>query len=465
MSRPFPFLAPARSAPTRLAIPLCQSRFEVYTPQANWSYRNPTNREEIMGMSINCFASRQTVSERDRCRVVPIYQSAAYSPHTLNIKGVRVEVRAARSSWSSEHGWRPVGEFFPANVHGVGQMELVMSEHARLQQVRFLHYLCEHAPTVEQEDGRPDTGFDIRVFVRKASPALASKLNGALAEAVKADIGPEFDQVLSECFDYVYQAASDHRVYVLDTLGKPRPLEFAVIHEDAYQALLALPPRGYHRVALAAQISALPATFAEASAEGGEADWHDLTVKFVRASRLVELLTEQTDQSRSLVVIRRYLNAFGSELFGGGMKVEDAYARLKPDVEDIYAFSALDDLGIALSPVLYSAEEDYDNHCGRTYLDFVSNVNRAASRSRNVRNHGKYRRYETLAMPDDVKKLTEASQAWDCGFELIGTEPAFAKGAFQKVIFEMTASPDYVLEWLEEENFPPLTTGHLKLVE
>lgn len=420
-----------------------------------------------MGISVSCFASHQTVAEKDLCRAVPIYQSAAYSPDTVIINGERVEVRAARASWSSEHGWRPVGEFFQARALEFGQMELQLSEHARRQQVRFLHFLCEYAPTVEEQQGRAGTEFNLRAFVRGKSPDLASRLEGSLMELVKAEVGPEFDEVLTECFDYVYQAASDHRVYVLDSLRKPRPLEFAVIHESAYQALLRHTPSRTHRGgALAAQIAAVPAMFEQARTEHGEvADEDDLSLRHCRAGRLVEMLTEQTDQSRTLTILRRYLNAFGVAVFGGAVGVEEACARIKGDVEDIYAFSALDDLGIALSPVLFAAEEDYDNHCGRAYLEFVSTASRAATRARMTQSYGAYLRYETLAMPDDVKKLCEAWKEWDCGFELITVEPAFAKGAFQKVVFDMTASLEDVLECLEQENFPPLTTGHLKLVE
>ena len=419
-----------------------------------------------MGISLTCFASHQTVAERDLCRVVPIYQWASYLADPAEFRGAQLDVHASRMGWS-DTGWHAIGEFFPAVAEEYGRIELRMSAQVRRQVVRLLHHLLSYSPRVVPDNGSSHKAFDLRAFMTEQSPELLEQLlmqrRGQLF-AVEYD--ETFDTALSACFAHVFEAGVHGHLYVADVRGRLRPMEFALIHEDAYQALVErkLTTPRFGRLPVDVK-TAIGAAFEKAYESVPDERGDPLTLKFVRAGVVADRLTEMNDLTRDLYLLRGYLTEVASLVFEGTLSVQEATEVLKDDIEGVYAFASLDDLGVPLSPVVYAAEEDYDNHCGSAYLDFVTRVNRNVYRSRQVAIHGEFFRYELhAASTGDLQSLQEDAKSWDCGFELVSAQPVpgDASGLLQ-VIIEVTAELDYIQRVLEDLNLPNMHES-LKLV-
>jgi hypothetical protein len=422
-----------------------------------------------MGISLSCFASHQTVAERDLCRVVPIFQWASLPAHQAEFrptfKGAYTQVHSARMGWCSA-GWQALGEFFPAIALGRGRIELQMSAQVRCQVVRLLRHLLAYGPKVIAEEGSPDTGFDLAAFVGKRAPELLARLSETRHELKATDFDASFDDVLKESFEYAYEAAVHGRLYVSDFGRLIRPMEFAVIHEDAYLALVErkLSTPQYGRPPVDVQ-TAISTAFEEARRRHPDGQSSAASLKYVRASTVADKLLQISDLTRNLFLLQSHLQDIALAVFDEELSEDSAAKLLRTDIENVYAFACLDDLGLPLSPVVYAADEDYDNHCGNAYLEFVTKVNRRVHRSRSVALHGPWHQYELRAATmDDIEQLKEEAKTWDAGFELVSVNPVQGSGgALLKVVFNVTAELEYVARVLGLIEVP-LMHESLKLV-
>lgn len=410
-----------------------------------------------MGISLTCFASHQTVAERDLCRVVPIYQWASYLSDPAEFRGARLEVHSARMGWGSA-GWQAIGEFIPVVAQERGRLELRMSTQSRRQVARLLRHLLANSPKVLPENGHGHKEFDLAAFMEEKSPELQRRLSQRSPREHEAtEFDPSFDDALSACFVYVYEACVHGHLYVADVRGRLRPMEFALLHEDAYQALVerkrTTPWYGTPPVDVPAAITA---AFEGAYQDVPVKEDESLGTRFIRAGRVTDELTKANDLTRSLHELRMHLNALAVAVFEGTLTLAAATEMMQGDVEGVYAFASLDDLGVALSPVVCAADEDYDNHCGTAYVDFVSKVNRSVQRSRSVAIHGEFFRYELYAASlADVGLLKDDATTWDCGFALVSAEPVPGDATGRLlVVLEVTAGFDFVQRVLEDINLP-----------
>lgn len=421
-----------------------------------------------MGISLSCFASHQTVAERDLCRLVPIYQwtslqsdIAQYKP---KVDGEYKHVRSARIGWR-DSGWHAIGEFFPAVALERGRIELRMSAQVRRQVARLLSHLLEYGPKIEPGSGSKDA-FDLSAYVGQTFPELMERLTPGRRELDVTSLDASLDVALSASFTYVYEASVYGHLYVADLGGRLRPMEFALVHEDAYQALVArkLTTPRYGRITASVK-DAIGAAFEKALRDVPDERGDPQTLKYVRAGRVADRLLEMSDMTRDLFVLNAHLQNIALGVFEKRMTVAEAAELLSGDIANAYAFACLDDLGVPLSPVVYAADEDYDNHCGNAYLEFVSGVNHNVRRSRNVAIYGEFFRYELRAAAmSDVQALKEDAKSWDCGFELVSAGPApnETSGALA-VVIDVTAQLDFVQRVIKDINLP-LMHESLKLV-
>ncbi|MEX3983679.1 hypothetical protein AB4Y45_32375 [Paraburkholderia sp. EG287A] len=421
-----------------------------------------------MGLSLSCFASHQTVAERDLCRVVPIYQWASpladIAQYKPKVDGEHRNVRSARMGWR-DTGWHAIGEFFPAVLHDRCRIELLMSEQVRRQVARLLHHLLEYGPKVEPQSG-PKDRFDLAAFIVSTFPELMAHLLPGRRDFDVTTFDASLEAALSACFSYLYKASVYGRLYIADLGGRLRPMEFGLVHEDAYQVLLArkLSTPRFGRLPVGVE-AAIPAAFEKALADIPDERGDPRSLKYVRAGRVADRLLEGSDLTRELFFLNGHLQNIALSVFEERLTVAGATELLKGDIENVYALACLDDLGVPISPVVYAAAEDYENRCGDAYLDFVTGVNHSIRRSRKVALFGKFSRYELRAASmADVEVLTADAESWDCGFELVSVEPVpgDAAGALA-VSIDVTADADFVQRVVKDINLPPMHES-LKLV-
>lgn len=379
-----------------------------------------------MGFSLSCFASHQTVAERDLCRVIPILQSATYHLDTVRHQGATQAVHAARNSWSPHVGWEPVGELMQVRAQGYGRMTLELTSHCRRQVLSLLHHLLQYMPVVEAGDTSRDGVLDLAAMLKGESEALFTLLSSR--EFSPLSVGEEHDAVIGKCWNALWEAFCRHRLYVLDNFGRIRPMEFALMHEDAYQALVArrllAPRRDGLPVGIAAAIMRAIEKVREVVECGPGVDSDAVVTQLVCASRFSDLMVDLSPGSQKLELLKAHFNELGRAIFTGELAVDDAARLLQDDVKDIYAVAALGELGIGYSPLTYAPDEDYDNHCGRNYVEFVSTVSRMTDRSRKAALFGEFRTYQLLAASEkDLQQVVSVSKNWDCGLELVSAKP------------------------------------------
>lgn len=383
--------------------------------------------EDIMGFSLSCYASHQTVSEGDKCRVIPIYQTQGYHAEKAAIKGEFMPLRPARDSWNAHStGWAPVGEFMAAEAQEYGRVQLQRTGQVRRQLWSLIRHMLVCSPVLLGFEDRGEP-FDLLAFLKRQSVDLYHA-HLAPANADRVVIGEEHDNALSECWRYVWENFAHHRLFVRDVFGRMRPMEFAIIHEDAYQALVA---RQVARTCLYGVSHDIASAISEAMVKSGEdlvppgAEPLDpLTTRLVRASRFTELMFGVLPTQHGLPLLRDHLHEAFLQVDKGELPKESVCQLLRPDIEGLYALAAADNLGIALAPVQFAPEEDYENHCGRTYLKFIEEVSKKVDRSRQEVVWGAFHQFELVASSQSqVTAMVEDAKGWDCGFQLVSVEP------------------------------------------
>lgn len=419
-----------------------------------------------MGLSLSCFASHQTVSEDDKCRVIPLIRYASYAPDTVRIKGMTMSTASARNGWGADEvGWRAIGEFMPALSSERGRVKLEESAHARRQLLSLLHYLLPTLAVVEAGSGSRGE-FDLAAFIKAESEALYGLL--AQREFTPVLVGGEHDAVLEKCWEYLWEGLVHHRLFVLDIQNRLQPMEFAIIHEDAYQALAERyreePRYGVERPD--------ERTIIEAAFEKGQKYLEDQAAKgkqlegrlatLYPASIFAEALTHISETTRNLYLFREYLQDVASVVLQGKMTFDAVVTLLTRDVEGLFSLASLDDLGIPFSPVSFAACEDYSNDCGNEYLSFVAAVNEKANRSRKRAMYGEFKSFRLLcASQEDLHRVAKESDDWDCGFEIVSVTPSTYGTALEAVVDTSLDMRRFTL-LLEEVNLP-LMLKSLKL--
>jgi hypothetical protein len=419
-----------------------------------------------MGLSLSCFASHQTVSEGDKCRVIPLIRYSSYAPDTVRIKGMTMSTASARNGWGADEiGWRAVGEFMPALSFERGRMKLEESAHARRQLLSLLHYLLPTLAVVEAGSGSRGE-FDLDAFIKAESETLHTLL--AQREFTPVLTGDEHDAVLEKCWEYLWEGFARHCLFVLDIQNRLQPMEFTIIHEDAYQALVAR----YRKEPRYGEVRPDERTVIQTAFEKGQkyvADRERIGEKldarlatFYPASMFAEALTHISETTRNLYLFREYLQEVASVVLQGKMTLDDVVTLLIRDVEGLFALGSLDDLGIPFSPVSFAACEDYSNDCGNEYLSFVAAVNEKANRSRKRAMYGEFKSFRLLcASQEDLQRVAKESDDWDCGFEIVSVTPSTYGTALEAVVDTSLDMRRFTL-LLEEVNLP-LMLKSLKL--
>ena len=412
-----------------------------------------------MGISLSCYASHQTIAENDKCRVIPIMQFAAYHTETARFRDATSELYPARVSWGPHQiGWQSIGEFLAGTAMEYGRMKLARTHDTRRKFLTLLQHLVSHTPVLDARDSGSQKEFDLAGFVKAESEPLYAMLSARFSEPFV--VGGEHDDAIAKIWAYIWEALVHHRLFVVDIRGRLRTLEFAIIHEDAYKTLVARQLSTGRRNGLPSDISAAVTKALELARD----ETKELRVEglpdsarhFHEASNFADRLTELSDATRWLHLLRDHLTAVACAAYGGKISAEEAVVLLQGSVEDVYVLAAADNLGIGFSPVAFAADEDYDNHNGRAYVDFVSTVANQVDRSRKVALHGEFKTFELLAQSEaDLEQLSALSEEWDCGFEIDRVMPVpHGNATLIKATLSVTMNLERMGWFLDEANLP-----------
>jgi hypothetical protein len=415
-----------------------------------------------------CFASNQTIAPNELCRVMVISQNATYSPVALTQDDKDFELYGVSSSTCYANAfWEPVTSFLPAKYDDYGRVELLLGEHAmanrtRAQMLHLFHALLSSCPkTKKGENSCHDLDFNFGEFLEGQAPTVRQLLaENQLAKVLK-DVPEGLDGELLACWEYMADRMHEHRLFFRKAGRVVRPMQLAILHEHAYQSLVAEAAtyktwdgQSKEQTAVLARMLASARKRSEGSLD---LDIAPDRVPIYKAFRMAEVLREALSDAGGDV--RYYsshensiLNSLGAGLVLGRHTDEEAMGILRPLLDDRYALAALSGLNLHLAPMSY-AGQDYSNEEGQRYARFVADVSHKVTRSSMEQTFGPFQTY-TLKVTDP-KVMDElsalAKESWDArlGVQSV-TLDLYGSNAQYLALFECTLDLDDLLETLSE---------------
>lgn len=391
-----------------------------------------------------CFASNQTIAPGDACRVILLRQQHGYQPVALT-RGE--EAQAAYGITSStcyaDSFWQPKGNFIQAVYDDYGQVKLSFDARTRGQLLGLFQYLLSEGwHSAQGENSCHDVPFDLPAFLAEKAPGMASLFNRG--EVPWQD--GQLDEELAACWDYVWDVVREHRLFG-GHYGGPRPLQFALLHEHAYQALVAMTarstgwdgtsyePESYLRHAIAG---------AQKECQSDPADRDnaemDLAMRAMTlGSALREALARGAGSSSLDTTLSLGISRLARAHVKGELSEDELVARCKPALEDCYAIGGLNALNLRFAPQIY-APQDYSNGIGQAYAAFVAQVSCQVTRTRNEECYGDFQRYVTY-VTDSARAalLPGAMNGVDAALDEVATE--LVKGEV-RITFSCTLEHD-----------------------
>lgn len=353
-----------------------------------------------------CFVTRQTIAPGDACRVVPILQKKSFKPVKMQFKDQSYErYGATDSTCYPDAFWGPAGDFIEAKYYDYGQVEVLDMPKNRLLMFEFFLDLLENAPVVEQgENQYHDVPFDFNRFMADKAPKLKQRLDDKNFEGFHED--PAVFEDLVTLWNYTWDAAHEHRLFHAKSARDPRPMQFAVMHEAAFQALIA--QTAAHTTwqgESLEQMAFLTRSLAKAKDEAEEvvasmrteilkpdlpADQRPALEEAVASQLEFSFIQNLRDAifglsnsfDRMSMSDYRQIRQVGKDYLRGTATVEDVKRRLQHMLDARYVMSGLEELNLHFSPVMY-ASQDYNNSIGRAYLKLVTDVSTHVSAARN----------------------------------------------------------------------------------
>lgn len=341
----------------------------------------------------SCFASRQTIAPGDPCVVVPVVQQRTFHAVELTYRGQNFQQYGPTfSACHPSRFWTPVGAFFEAVYDDYGGVRLLDTPSNRVRLHIFLQDALAYTASVsEGQNTTHDPAFDLAAFLKDQAPLVQAELQHEASEARAATWPQElFEQSLSG-WAAMWDVAQEYRMFWADYFQVPRPMNFAILHKAAFEALVAHTEdsrnwRG-ESLAMESQIRAmLPALealkdtcsqrarrmFAGRSAT--DEQLQDL-LQSLHAEELRKLLQRFGDMQGmrypgEVVFLEQASRAVFSR---DTVDVQQWLACLRPVLEVRYACMALENLNLHFEPMVY-AGQDYDNSIGQRYAQFVDKV-------------------------------------------------------------------------------------------
>lgn len=374
-----------------------------------------------------CFASNQTIAPGDACRVIPIVRTKDFQPVQLLVQGEPASAYGATSSnCYVDAFWKPLGGCIAAVYDDYGQFKLSMSTSVCLQLLAFYKMALESFPVVLQgENECHDVPFDFRAFLAAKAPLVQALLaERDIPSHVEED--PALFAEVEACWDYLWEVAREQRLFQAQR-GVMAPVQFAVVHEVAFQALRdkIAGMTAWNGESLAPQAWAAR-TLDDVLKHIGElrsSDDSDTEVnKQVLASMSCYSFSScVNDALRSLRgnnlptprLASRTIHDLARQHMAGTLTPEIFLTALSPFLDEAYFYGGLEELGPRLSPMVY-AGQDYSNEIGQAYVKFVTEVSHGVTRGRKSHYGGPFATY-SVRLPDEavIEALSNTVSEWD----------------------------------------------------
>lgn len=417
--------------------------------------------------NITCFASNQTIAPGDLCRVLPVIQEATYRAMELSLDEEKTSAfGVASSTCYADSFWGPAGGFITAKYDDYGRVELVLDPLMRAHVLHLTGELLQHGyVTAQGENEYHDLPFDLRAFLTEKAPGVFTVLTTKKAGDLEDKLGAidwqngDIDGELVATWDYIWEVVFKQRVFISHR-GNPRAFTFAVIHEEAYQALVvaAAGHRGWDDESLE-PTAVLQRTLTRAR---GLLSERAIDPKFAyregfrMADTFRDAIGRAGGQSGTLAgIAANSITSWCLALVEKRITDDELIERMLPLMRDQQVYGGFNSLNLRISPMV-TASQDYDNSVGTAYVDFVTKVSGAVTRGRLTHMYGPFQHY-AMRVPSvaDMDKLKEDVREWDAAIE--GVEVTPVDGVFA-VTFSCTLELGDLREALTDE-------GHTLMAE
>lgn len=404
--------------------------------------------------NISCFASRQTISEGEPCRVIAIRQAAGFNPVSLEFGGTSFQRYGVAASTCGPDGfWEPVSGFFKATYADYGRVIPELDGASRAKMAAFFQDLRNRAAEVlPGAHPRHEPAFNLTDFMVKQAPCFLPTPGRPLVDDLPES--EETDERYLACWGYIWETAQTNRLFRVNLSGELRPVLFAAIHEEAYQALVertsrattwegfSLEPAEYFKRLLS---EAREQVFDKQSPEIAD---NPRMLAFHLSHRLRDGIGRFTDISARDVFqmpgLRRALLAHLENEISEEALIELGSKLMEP----FYALSGMGRLNLKFSPIEY-AGQDYRNELGKAYAEFIALTTRRVTRSGEAARYGKHNDYTFVCKNQaTLDRILAEHRNWDMAIEVISvSKTSVAKGApFAGLLVQVSATA-------EEEDF------------
>ena len=461
----------------------------------------------------SCFVSNQVIAPQDICRIVPIVQSSTYNDVVLQFadKSMASLRGIANSTCYADCYWKPLSGFIPAEYDDYGQFKLIFSPKTRRDLLSFFHDVYTKCPTVLQGDNEyHDLPFDFAQFLSTDAPdihkiftkksASSSNVNDELVsdEPVRdLTLNTGLDAQLTACWNYIFKVASKHRLFIYHSQTL-RPLQFAVMHEVAYESLIETSSSGENWEGEPMAISSfLKRTLKEARAQGedamkrfgkktdskeslpGTAESSVQTLdnsfyfEWAMADTLRSSLERISGNCRLGNSRQEYqlLSKLCKGIATGAVSDDEFVERTSFLVADRYAIAGLECFGIRFSPMVYSGQ-DYSNEEGQAYVRFVEKISAKVTRGCLTRMYGEFNHYAFEANSEaQVLELMKLASYYDAAAEIVTLDVSPAVNSVEetshpvRVVFACTLEVDDLKDMMGDVADSSRMVDTLSLVE
>lgn len=344
-----------------------------------------------------CFASNQAINNGDGCRVIPIMQGSSYDTMEVDLDGnSHLLSGIANTNVYADCFWRPYGEWLPAIYDE--EPEIILSDKGR-SSLASLFYELLHRSAVTAEGDNPThrPGFNFVEVMENRAPGLLAVFAAAQKEnryqsAIEISSG-EYDKELTSVWLVVLHAAHCNRIFVRNNSGQPRPVQFAIVHERAFQALI----RRVSEYEDYEPTKYLESKIANARSEAERRHSDDLQreepSRDMRDFFFADVLAQSTsslDQSGSYpnYMVTKLIRKLAGQLYKGAVSQNELTSKLMPYMLDRYAVAGLDSMCLHFAPMV--SMRDSRNMLGGAYASFVQDVSKNVSRDLLERQFGPF---------------------------------------------------------------------------
>lgn len=389
--------------------------------------------------SIACCVSQQTIAERDKCRIIAIKQSASYRKATLIMPGGQEVERydANETVCNPDSFWEPVSTFIEAVYADYGRFNLVMTDATRNTLLQLYGEVLRKSPQVKASDDGRYPAFELDNFIREHTPLLVGEM--LEKNATPRPNSAQRDKQLFSVWKYIWNAMENGRLFMLNMDQEPRPLKFAVVHEDVYQLLVQRSSSGTNRNGDSREpVAYLTRALADARAKGAERlefirnrrkekgqedrpnqpELDALSQSFFMADRMREHFCRITSVSAYALTDVDAVTELMLQLSENKLTEEQCLTALAPLLPPLYAVAAMENLNLRFHPIV-TANQDYSNAIGNAYVAFVSEAGKRVNRSRNISRYGEFVSYELYCTNQAcLDKLLAEHMGWDMAIEV-----------------------------------------------